>query len=264
MNQISSKAILVVSFGTSYKEARIASIEQIEKDISKAFPDFRIYHAWTSKMILSVLRKRDSLVIPTVKEAMEQMIQDGITKLIVQPTHILDGIENNIMKEDVLSYKKEFQSIVFGAPLLSSEKDSQAIIHAISEEFPDLASEDALVLMGHGTAHHVNVVYSNLNKAFKSMGYPNFFLGTVEAEPTVQDLVTEVEEFQPDKIVLTPFMIVAGDHAHNDMAGTEPDSWLHQFRQMNKNVCPVLKGLGEYPGIRSMFIEHIQDAMTQL
>ena len=168
------------------------------------------------------------------------------------------------MKEDVLSYEKEFQSIVFGAPLLSSEKDSQAIIHAISEEFPDLASEDALVLMGHGTAHHVNVVYSNLNKAFKSMGYPNFFLGTVEAEPTVQDLVTEVEEFQPDKIVLTPFMIVAGDHAHNDMAGTEPDSWLHQFRQMNKNVCPVLKGLGEYPGIRSMFIEHIQDAMTQL
>ena len=140
MNQISSKAILVVSFGTSYKEARIASIEQIEKDISEAFPDFRIYHAWTSKMILSVLRKRDSLVIPTVKEAMEQMIQDGITELIVQPTHILDGIENNIMKEDVLSYKKEFQSIVFGAPLLSSEKDSHAIIHAISEEFPDLAS----------------------------------------------------------------------------------------------------------------------------
>ena len=114
MNQISSKAILVVSFGTSYKEARIASIEQIEKDISEAFPDFRIYHAWTSKMILSVLRKRDSLVIPTVKEAMEQMIQDGITELIVQPTHILDGIENNIMKEDVLSYKEEFQSIVFG------------------------------------------------------------------------------------------------------------------------------------------------------
>ena len=128
MNQISSKAILVVSFGTSYKEARIASIEQIEKDISEAFPDFRIYHAWTSKMILSVLRKRDSLVIPTVKEAMEQMIQDGITELIVQPTHILDGIENNIMKEDVLSYKEEFQSIVFGAPLLSSEKDSQAIM----------------------------------------------------------------------------------------------------------------------------------------
>ena len=168
------------------------------------------------------------------------------------------------MKEDVLSYKEEFQSIVFGAPLLSSEKDSQAIIHAISEEFPDLASKDALVLMGHGTAHHVNVVYSSLNKAFKSMGYSNFFLGTVEAEPTVQDLVTEVEDFQPDKIVLTPFMIVAGDHAHNDMAGTEPDSWLHQFRQMNENVCPILKGLGEYPGIRSMFIEHIQDAMTQL
>ena len=263
MNQTGKKAILVVSFGTSYNEARIASIEQIEKDIESAFPGFCIYHGWTSKMILSVLQKRDGLIIPTVKEAMEQMIRDGITDLIVQPTHILDGIENNKMKEEVLSYKEEFQSIAFGTPLLSSEKDSHSIIKAISEEFPDLAPKDALVLMGHGTTHHINAVYARLNKAFKSMGYPNFFLGTVEAEPTIQDLVAEVNDFHPDRIILTPFMIVAGDHAHNDMAGTEPDSWLHQFRQTHENVCPVLKGLGEYKGIRSMFIEHIQDAMNK-
>ena len=258
------KAILVVSFGTSYNEARIASIEKIEQDTAAAFPEYKIYHAWTSKMILSVLRKREGLVIPTVKESMEQMIQDEITELIVQPTHILDGIENNTMKEEVLSYKEYFQSVVFGAPLLSTEQDKLSVIKAIADEFPDLGFNDALVLMGHGTSHKVNSVYTQLNKDFKSLGYPNFFLGTVEADPTIQDLVTEVQAFHPSKVILTPFMIVAGNHAHNDMAGTDPDSWLWQFRNAGNQVCPVLKGLGEYPGIRAVFIEHIQEAAVRL
>ena len=213
------KAILVVSFGTSYTEARIASIEKIEQEIATAFPEYEIYHAWTSKMILSVLYKREGLIIPTVKESMEQIIQEGITELIVQPTHILDGIENNTMKEEVLSYKEYFQSVVFGAPLLSTEQDKLSVIKAIADEFSNLGSTDALVMMGHGTSHKVNSVYTQLNKDFKSIGYPNFFLGTVEADPTIQNLVTEVQAFHPSKVILTPFMIVAGNHAHNDMAG---------------------------------------------
>ena len=157
------KAILVVSFGTSYTEARIASIEKIEQEIATAFPEYEIYHAWTSKMILSVLCKREGLIIPTVKESMEQMIQEGITELIVQPTHILDGIENNTMKEEVLSYKEYFQSVVFGAPLLSTEQDKLSVIKAIADEFSNLGSTDALVMMGHGTSHKVNSVYTQLN-----------------------------------------------------------------------------------------------------
>ena len=116
--------------------------------------------------------------------------------------------------------------------------------------------------MGHGTSHKVNSVYTQLNKDFKSIGYPNFFLGTVEADPTIQNLVTEVQAFHPSKVILTPFMIVAGNHAHNDMTGTDPDSWLWQFRNAGNQVCPVLKGLGEYPGIRAVFIEHIQEAIN--
>ena len=223
MEHQSQKAILVVSFGTSYEASRKATIEIIEQDIADAFPDYRIYHAWTSKFIISVLKKRDGISIPTVCEAIEQMIHDGIRTLIVQPTHILDGIENNVMKETVLSYKDSFDQIVFGAPLLAASDDETHAIAAVTSEFKNLKATDALVLMGHGTTHQINTAYSELNRHFKSLGHSNVFIGTVEADPTIQDLVQEVTEFHPTAIYLTPFMIVAGDQAHHDMAGNSPD-----------------------------------------
>lgn len=262
MNHTTKKAILAVSFGTSYEAARKATIEKIEKDIAAAFPDYRVYRAWTSKMILAILKKRDNLYIPNVTEAMEQMMADGITDVIIQPTHILDGIENNIMKEEALSFQNNFHSISFGSPLISSEEDANAVIGAVAEEFKDHCNDTALVLMGHGTSHEVNSVYAQIDSMFKKQGHSNIFLGTVEAEPTIQDLVREVCSYSPRKVVLAPFMIVAGDHAHNDMAGDEPDSWAYQFRQKNYEVQPVLKGLGEYPGIRSLFIDHVKQAIT--
>ena len=264
MNQQTDKAILVVSFGTSYEASRKATIEKIEQDIADSFQDYRIYRAWTSKFIISILKKRDNYTVSTVKEAIEQMIADGIRKLIVQPTHILDGIENNIMKEEVLSYKESFDKIAFGTPLLTSPEDEQKAIKAVNSEFSELKESEALVLMGHGTTHHVNVVYAGLDQMFKSAGHSNVFIGTVEAEPTIQDLVREVSDFQPSKIYVTPFMIVAGDHAHNDMAGDSPDSWVCQFKEAGFEVCPVLKGLGEYPGIRAMFVEHAREAIVSM
>ncbi len=264
MNQQTDKAILVVSFGTSYEASRKATIEKIEQDIADAFGDHRIYRAWTSKMIISVLKKRDNYIVPTVKEAMKQMIADGIREVAVQPTHILDGIENHVMKEEVLSYKESFDKIVFGTPLLTSPEDEQKAIEAVNSEFSELKDPEALVLMGHGTTHQVNVVYAGLDKKFKTSGHSNVFIGTVEAEPTIQDLVREVSAFQPSKIYMTPFMIVAGDHAHNDMAGDSPDSWVCQFKEAGFEVCPVLKGLGEYPGIRAMFVEHAREAIASM
>lgn len=118
--------------------------------------------------------------------------------------------------------------------------------------------------MGHGTTHQINTAYSELNRHFKSLGHSNVFIGTVEADPTIQDLVQEVTEFHPTAIYLTPFMIVAGDHAHHDMAGDSPDSWVGQFHAAGFEVCPVIKGLGEYAGIRAIFIEHIKKAISML
>lgn len=264
MNHHSDKAILVVSFGTSYEASRKATIEKIEQDIAAAFPEHQFYRAWTSKFIISILKKRENYFVPTVKEALEQMITDGIHEVIVQPTHILDGIENNIMKEEVLSCKKFFRKIAFGTPLLTSPEDETQAIQAVVSEFSSLRNNEALVFMGHGTTHQANSVYSSLDDKFKSTGHNNVFIGTVEADPTIHDLVKDVTVFKPSRIYVTPFMVVAGDHAHNDMAGNSPDSWVAQFEKAGFEVCPVLKGLGEYQSIRKLFVAHAQKAFASI
>ena len=261
MNQENHKAILVVSFGTSYEATRKVTIEAIEKDIANAYPDYKLYRAWTSKMILAKLKKRDNLHINNVKEAMEEMIADGITDVIIQPTHVINGIENELMKEDALSYRESFHSIRFGTPLLTSEEDNQTVINAIAEEFSYLSEEEVLVLMGHGTTHYSNAIYAALDYAFKDKGHPNIFLGTVEAYPSMQSLMKMIKAYAPQKVVLAPFMIVAGDHAKNDMAGDDPESWYSQFVQEGFQVETVLKGLGEYKGIRELFVKHVADTL---
>ena len=261
MNQENRKAILVVSFGTSYEATRKVTIEAIEKDIANAYPDYKLYRAWTSKMILAKLKKRDNLHINNVKEAMEEMIADGITDVIIQPTHVINGIENELMKEDALSYQESFHSIRFGTPLLTSEEDNQTVIDTIAGEFSYLKEDEVLVLMGHGTTHYSNAIYAALDYAFKDKGHPNIFLGTVEAYPSMLSLMKMVKAYAPKKVVLAPFMIVAGDHAKNDMAGDDPESWYSQFVQEGFQVESVLKGLGEYEGIRRLFVKHVADTL---
>ena len=238
MNAASKKAILIVSFGTSYENTRKRTIDAIERDIADAFPACPAYRAWTSKMIIAKLKKRDGIIIHTVKEAMEQMLLDGITDVIVQPTHVINGIENDQMKADSLSFRDRFSSIVFGNPLLTTEEDNQAVVQAVAGEFQDMDQETALVLMGHGTEHYANSVYAALDS-----------------------LLRAADSFQPKKIVLAPFMIVAGDHAQNDLAGEDPDSWMNRLSSEGYEVTPVLKGLGEYPKIRQILVDHVQQAM---
>ena len=252
------KAILAVSFGTSHNDTRKITIDAIEKDMQDAFPEYKLYRAWTSKMIIKKVNARDEVHICTVKEAMEQMLQDGITDVLVQPTHVINGIENDLMKEDALAFQEGFHSISFGDPLLTTEQDNLAVIDAITSEFKDLTEDEVLVLMGHGTTHYANAIYAALDYTFKDKGYPNIFLGTVEAYPTMESLLKMVHAYQPKKVVLAPFMIVAGDHAKNDMASSDPDSWYSQFKAEGYDVEAVLKGLGEYPGIRKLFIEHLK------
>ena len=252
------KAILAVSFGTSHNDTRKITIDAIEQDMQAAFPDYALYRAWTSKMIIKKVNARDGVHICNVKEAMEKMLQDGITDVLVQPTHVINGIENDLMKEDALAFQEQFHSISFGDPLLTSEPDNLAVIDAITSEFKTLTKDEVLVLMGHGTTHYANAIYAALDYTFKDKGYSNIFLGTVEAYPTMESLLKMVHAYQPKKVVLAPFMIVAGDHAKNDMASDEPDSWYSQFKAAGYDVEPVLKGLGEYTGIRKLFIEHLK------
>ena len=257
MNTETKKAILAVSFGTSHSDTRAVTIDAIEQDFQNAFPDYSLYRAWTSKMIIKKLKSRDNIHVNTVKEAMEQMRADGITDVLVQPTHVINGIENDLMKEDALSYREFFHSISFGNPLLTTEEDSMEVIQAVADEFSGLKEEEVLVLMGHGTTHYANAIYAALDYTFKDKGYKNIFLGTVEAYPSMESLMRMVKEYNPSKVILAPFMIVAGDHAKNDMAGDDPESWYSQFKAAGFPVSTVVKGLGEYPGIRRLLVKHL-------
>lgn len=257
------KAILVVSFGTSFNSTREATIDAIENEIAAAFPDYAIYRAWTSKMIIAKIQKRDNVHIDNVKEACFRMISDGIREVIIQPTHVINGYENDRMKEDALAFRGQFDSIAFGDPLLTSEDDNEEVVKIIADEFQDLGNADALVLMGHGTDHYANSIYAAMDYLFKDRGHKNIFMGTVEAYPALDSLVHLVSEYSPKKIVLSPFMIVAGDHANHDMAGDDGRSWASRFKNAGYEVECIIKGLGEYPGIRDRFVQHVRAAMER-
>lgn len=255
-------AVLAVSFGTSFHQTREKTIDRIEASLADAFPEAVLYRAWTSKMILKKLKTRDDIHIDNVKEAMERMISDGITDLIVQPTHVINGIENDLMKEEIMEYASSLSSITFGTPLLTSTTDNEEAIYSVMKEW-ELPKDEVLVFMGHGTTHYANAIYAALDYTFKDLGFPNVFLGTVEAYPSLQSLIRQVHAYHPKKIHLAPFMIVAGDHASNDMSGDDPDSWKSQFEAEGFAVECHMKGLGEYEGIRNLFVRHAQEAAEQ-
>lgn len=256
-----NKAILVVSFGTSHNDTFEKTIKVIEKDIQQAFPEYAIYRAFTSKMIIKILEHRDGIHIGTVTEVMEQMIQEGIKQVIVQPTHILNGIENDIMIHDANLYQGKFESILFGAPLLSDTKDYVQVIDAFVKKMPKLHHNEAIVCMGHGTEHYTNASYAALDYMFKSLGHHDIYVATVEAYPSLGDIIEKLQEHYR-KMILVPFMIVAGDHAKNDMAGEEEDSWKVILENKGFEVSSILEGLGENPHIRKIFIQHINAVIT--
>lgn len=261
MEKEGKKGLLVVSFGTSVNETREKTIDMIEDTFREAFPEYALYRAWTSKMIIKKIKKRDGVQIDTVTEAIEHMFLEGITDVVVQPTHVINGIENDQMIADVLAHEDRFHSICFGEPLLTSEEDAKAVVEAVMEEFQDLPKGEALVLMGHGTTHYANSIYAALDYRLKDMGYPHAFLGTVEAYPSLENLMKMVQAYGAKKVTLAPFMVVAGDHALHDLSGEDPDSWRSQFEKAGFEVHCVLKGLGEYEGIRRLYVKHVKDVL---
>lgn len=256
-------AILVVSFGTTYADTREKTIEAIENRIRDAYPQYTIRRAWTSKMIIRKLKDRDHYHVDTVAEAMEKLTEEGFQRVLVQPTHVINGIENEQMIRDALAFENQFESIRFGVPLLTSEEDSCQVIKALTEEMGPVSSDTALVYMGHGTTHYANAVYAALDYRMKDMGYSNVFLGTVEAYPSLDTMKKKLKEGGYQKVILAPFMIVAGDHARHDMASDRKDSWKYALEKEGYEITCILKGLGEYPGIQNLFIKHVEDGFTQ-
>jgi len=186
------------------------------------------------------------------------MKQDGITRVIVQPTHIINGIENEKMLEEIQKHASSFEKVLVGKPLLSEPDDYKKTVHAVMEDV-DLEEGECLILMGHGTDHHANSAYPALEYTLQALGYDRIHVATVEGFPELKDVMHRIEQKQYRKVALLPFMFVAGDHAKNDMAGDE-DSWKCELEEAGYEVRPILRGLGELPGIRQIFMEHLEEA----
>lgn len=261
MNQTNKPGILVVSFGTCHPETRANTIDAIEARIAKDYPQAYVYRAWTSSIIRKKLSQITGEKIPSVPEAMETMRRDGITDLLIQPTLVMNGIENDRMKEEALKYRDHFCSVCFGKPLISSTDDMRQIVRTLGTAFC-LTNNEALVLMGHGSEHPSNAVYAALDYMFKEMGNSHIYVGTVEAYPSLPVILKQLKGSGITHIHLAPFMTVAGDHAANDMAGNRENSWANICKEAGYKITCHLKGLGEYPQIQELFSQHIKQRIT--
>lgn len=255
------KGILVVSFGTSHPGTRKLTIEAIERRIREAFPEYKVYRAFTSGVIIRKVKEQEGLSVMTVGEALAQMQKDGIEDVIIQPTHVINGVENDKMREEAKACRCWFSSLRIGDALLTTWEDNEAVIEAVAQEYGDLKDREALVLMGHGTTHYANAIYAALDYEMKDIGYANMFLGTVEAYPTLTSIFRMLKEGGYTRVCLAPFMIVAGDHAKNDLSGAEEDSWYSRFLREGYEVRCVLKGLGEIEGVQKRFVDHVKKVL---
>ena len=262
----SDKEILVVSFGTSYSNSRHVTIGAIEDAIREAYPDYQVRRAFTSQIIIDKLKKEENIEIDNVKQALDRAVANGVKTLIVQPTHLMNGLEYNDLKKELDKYKDKFDKIALGEPLLTSDEDYKQVIAAITNDTKEyLDGETAICFMGHGTEADSNKVYATLQEKLKAAGYNDYFVGTVEATPTVDDVIAQVKESGKYKrVILQPLMVVAGDHANNDMAGDEEDSWATKFKAAGFEVKPVLRGLGQIYDIQKIYLEHVKAAIDSL
>lgn len=257
------KALLVVSFGSSYVENRELAIDATEDVIKDAFPDYDFFNAYTSQTIIDIYQDRDGIDINNVEEAMEEIYKGGYGEVLVVPTQIINGDENQDMEEEVKEWEDKFETITISTALLTSYEDYLAVVDAIKAEVPEATDDNAVVLMGHGTSNAADSAYGALDYIFKDEGNPNIYVGTVEGFPTFETVLKYLKEGDYTSVTLVPAMLVAGDHAHNDMAGDEEDSWKNLLKAEGYDVEIVMHGLGELPSIQNLFVEHANAALEE-
>ena len=283
-DEIGEKELLVVSFGTSFNDSRVADIKSIEDALQAANPDWSVRRAFTAQIIINHIQARDGEKIDNMEQALERAVANGVKQLVVQPTHLMHGAEYDELMEAVDAYKDKFESVKVAEPLLGEvgadasavNTDKKAVAEAITAEAVktagfdtlDAAKEDgvAFVFMGHGTSHNAKVSYSQMQAQMKDLGYENVFIGTVEGKPeetACENVIAAVSEAGYTKVVLRPLMVVAGDHANNDMAGDDDDSWKSMFNASGKfeSVDCQIAGLGEIEAIQNLYVAHTAEAM---
>ncbi len=260
---VNKKAILLVSFGTSYNDTRAVTLDAAFEDFKAKFSGYDVYRAFTAQIIIDKLKDRDGLEVMNVPEAFEMLKKEGYGTVYVQSLHVMNGAEYHDIIKAAIPYGNAFKDLKFGWAMLTTHEDYVTAAEAMATTFPEKKEGEAIVLMGHGTHHHANAVYASFEKTFHTMGYDNVYVGTVEGFPTFDDVVAELEKNNIKKVTLMPMMMVAGDHASNDMAGDEEDSWKVMLKQKGFEVDIYLHGMGEIPGIRELFIKHAEEMIDR-
>ena len=283
-DNIGENEILVVSFGTSFNDSRAEDIGGVEKALQAAYPDWSVRRAFTAQIIINHVQARDDEKIDNMDQALERAVDNGVKNLVVQPTHLMHGAEYDELTEAVENYKDKFESVKIAEPLLGEvgadetaiNEDKAAVAEAITAEAVKTAGFDSLdaakeegtafVFMGHGTSHTAKISYSQMQAQMESLGYENVFIGTVEGEPedtACEAVIEKLKNAGYKKVILRPLMVVAGDHANNDMAGDDDDSWKSQFEASGvfDSIDTQIAGLGEIDAIQQLYVAHTQAAI---
>ena len=283
-DEIGENEILVVSFGTSFNDSRAEDIKGIEDALAKAYPDWSVRRAFTAQIIINHVQARDDEAIDNMDQALQRAVDNGVKNLVVQPTHLMHGAEYDEMVEAIDQYRDKFESVAIAEPMLGEvgedatviNDDKKAVAEALVDsavkeagyDSMDAAAEDgtAFVFMGHGTSHTANVTYDQMQTQMEDLGYKNAFIGTVEGKPedtACEAVIDKVKEAGYKKVVLRPLMVVAGDHANNDMAGDDDDSWKSQFEASGAfdSIDCQIEGLGRIPAVEDLYVAHTKAAM---
>ena len=286
-DEIGENELLVVSFGTSFNDSRAEDIKGIEDALAEAFPDWSVRRAFTAQIIINHVQARDDEKIDNMQQALDRAVANGVKNLVVQPTHLMHGAEYDEMVEAIDAYKDKFESVAIAEPMLGEvgddatviNDDKAAVAQAITDEAVkeagydsmEAAAEDgtAFVFMGHGTSHTANVTYDQMQTQMEKLGFTNAFIGTVEGEPedtACDEVINKVKDAGFKKVILRPLMVVAGDHANNDMAGDDDDSWKSMFEasgDFDEIDCQI-EGLGRIDAVEQLYVAHTQAAIDSI
>lgn len=286
-DEIGENELLVVSFGTSYNDSRAEDIRGIEDALQEAYPDWAVRRAFTAQIIINHVQARDEEVIDNMQQALDRAVENGVKNLVVQPTHLMHGAEYDEMTEALEEYQDKFESVAIAEPMLGDVGDDATVINADKEavakavtdaavadagfDSMEAAAEDgtAFVFLGHGTSHTAKVSYSQMQTQMEELGFANAFIGTVEGEPedtACEAVVEKVKEAGYKNVILRPLMVVAGDHANNDMAGSEEDSWKSMMEASGafESVDTQIAGLGRIDAVKDLYVEHTKAAIDSL